>query len=151
MEKGPKVGARYVGTRCQPREIQRATSVRTGRTIVKTVEALQLETRILGQSLESIRHLSQHHKSWKKLRAYQAKVVCQMSVRIKINQCVLPATTFSFKNLVISIKHKTHRHLSRTDSQALLKNWADAGCTHSPKIKRIWGALIAEQPKRPTA
>lgn len=94
MEKGPKVGACYVGRKAGAQGNTERWG--TGRTIVKTVEALQLENRILEQRLGSIRHLSQHHKSGKKLRAYQAKVICQMSVRVKINQCVLPATTFSF-------------------------------------------------------
>ena len=58
-----------------------------------------------------LQHRSQHHKSGKKLRACKAKVISQMSVRVRINQCVLPATTFLKFFIVISID-KTHRHLS---------------------------------------
>lgn len=49
---------------------------------MRTVKALQLEARIPGQRLGFIQHLPQHHKSGKKLRAYQTKI-SQMTVKGK--------------------------------------------------------------------
>lgn len=95
MEKGPTVGNCSVRKRKAGAQGDMETEG-VERTVVRMLKALQLEARIPGQRWGSIWYLSQHHKSGEKLRAYQAKVISQMSVRIRINQCVLPATTLFF-------------------------------------------------------